>query len=118
MIISLAIIAVLIIIPLATYASNPLTKSFGGKVKLTTVPLVTCTGAGTGPVVISNISGIPLYANSLSKTPRVGDWILGTTSIIPDFSTCQITAFGVQLPFPVRKTSNYNISGTTSYFGF
>jgi hypothetical protein len=44
----------------------------------------------------------------VSTPPKVGDWILGRASIIPEFSTCYIPY--LSLPFPVKDTRQYNVS--------
>ncbi len=115
MIISIAIVAILLIVPMVAHAA--FTRSFGGKVKLTSVPLITCTGSGTGPVVISNTKGFPLYATDESNAPAVGDFILGKVNIIPEFSTCQLQVGTFKIPFPVTDTSKYKISGGSGRFG-
>jgi hypothetical protein len=107
--ISIIVILVLLVIPAVTYAAV-LTKSFGGKVQSTQITDVDCYGAGTGPLIISMVSGIPLYATSILNAPRVGDWILGTTSVIPSFGTCYTQVGPYQVPFPVRTTSHYGVS--------
>lgn len=60
---------------------------------------------------------IPLYTiQSLTykgyptkKQPKIGDWVLGRQSLIPDIATCQTTLLG-GVPFPVVKTDNYGVS--------
>lgn len=113
-IISIILIVFILAIPTVLYAAL-LTRSFGGKVILTTIPIVTCTGSGTGPVVLIKMNGLPYYTESQQKTPKVGDWILGRANIIPNFSTCNIQAGPYKIPFPVRTTSDYNISNNSVF---
>jgi hypothetical protein len=120
MILSLILIAVLIAVPVIANASALtsalLTRPFGGRVIATSLPLVTCVGVGTGPITLSKINDFSLYTTDMSKTPKVGDWILGRTSIIPNFSTCTV----YEIPYPVLKTNgdSYKISGSNFGFGF
>jgi hypothetical protein len=60
---------------------------------------------------------IPLYTTQgATKTqPQPGKWILGNQYLIPDFTTCQTTAFGAPVPFPVVKTKTYGVSKKTSW---
>jgi hypothetical protein len=136
------IIIVLVFAPVFAYASfaTAAVSSFGGRVVSTKLPLVTCYGAGTGPLLLlSNLSSvgsavysstgsgqpvatrtnnivsgtfgaIPFYASSNSAVPRPGGWILGNAHIIPSFSTCDLQVGEYQIPFPVRTTSQYNVS--------
>jgi hypothetical protein len=72
-VISLAMIAIFLSLPFivnaATFVNN--TTSFGGKVLLTQLPLVTCSGSGTGPIVlISNLASVATAA--YSTTPKTG----------------------------------------------
>ncbi len=76
--------------------------------------------ANSGAPAENRISGavsgiynaIPFYASpnfgKSSALPKAGDWILGRASIVPDFSRCFIT--DTPIPFPVRNTSNYQVS--------
>jgi hypothetical protein len=118
------------------------TVSFGGKVIATTIPSVTCIGFGTGPILLSSndssqsassrtagvISGLygalPYYANTgisvsggaifVSGAPKIGDWILGRTNLIPNFTKCVAGGPSVGIPIPVKDTTQYKISGHTS----
>ena len=54
---------------------------------------------------------IPFYATNIYKRPKIGGTILGRANILPDFSICKIGKTPYAIPFPVRKTSNYGISG-------
>ncbi len=122
----------LITIPYITHAALNFSKapsvSFGGKVLSTKIPSVSCFGVGTGPIVlvsnlasgigaatgqgstVGNIYGaVPIYTTSPTKVPKAGQWILGRHQIIPNFNTCVI---GESAPFPVKKTTIYNVSGT------
>lgn len=117
-----------------TYAA--LTKSFGGKVKLTTIPNVICEGSGTIFVLSSNLVGtaqemagasgsntektikkvstamkavndtMPFYSTDSEKNPKVGDMILGKANTIPDFSICKLQIGPYRIPFPVKKTTD------------
>ena len=131
-------------IPFACFAS--LTKAigtsgFGGKILSVKIANVTCTGSGTGPIMLtSNIEGatkvvtsemnsstgqkvaggvggihkmIPFYATDPTKKPKQGGWILGTADIVPNTSICKLKIGKTSIPFPVRKTSNYETSGGT-----
>lgn len=136
---SLALIAVLLAVPYfanAAFLQSP-TRSFGGRVLTSSLPIATCIGFGTGPVVLTNNVGslisaatpnnpaaattsniygsIPYYANLTlggggfySPLPQSGDWILGRASIVPAFERCFIS--GTPIPFPVRNTNLYNVS--------
>ncbi len=105
-----------------------MTQPFGGKVLSIRIPSVTCIGTGTGPVVlasnlaaglstlqggsvsniVSNVYGvIPLYTTSPTKKPQVTQWVLGRHDLIPNLSTCSMGS----VPFPVKKTTNYGVSG-------
>jgi hypothetical protein len=140
------IITLLVLIPGLAFAT--ITASFGGRVIGTSIPLVNCTGIGTGPVVlisslehlgsavvyttaspgnqtsvptrakgvVSGIYGaIPFYTNENGASePSQGDWILGNANIVPNFSTCSIQVGTFKIPFPVRPTSNYRVSGRSS----
>jgi hypothetical protein len=60
---------------------------------------------------------IPLYTLPISSVtrlplqqPKPGGWILGNQRLIPDISTCQTSAFGAPVPFPVVQTDNYGVS--------
>jgi hypothetical protein len=102
-------------------------ESFGSAV-------LSATGVGTGgePTAVrvgGTVAGlygaIPFYANPsisistvggpgssfsvfVSPQPKIGDWILGEASLIPNFNTC----LAGPIPFPVRQTSNYKVSPT------
>lgn len=120
------------------------TMPFGGKIITTTIPTVTCLPAlGTGPLVLTSnlvavgnvvaaqfdkntggrifgtINGvynaIPLYSESPTAIPQANDWILGRHDLIPDLSTCQMTAFGAPVPFPVLKTSLFGLSNHSGF---
>lgn len=121
------------------------TVGFGGKVTMTKIPNVTCTGNGTLVVLASNLTSgisslmqtkssdstvqkvasalkglsglIPFYATDSSKKPEVGKWILGKANTIPDTSSCKMQIGPYKIPYPVRKTSNYQVSGKTSGSG-
>jgi hypothetical protein len=114
---SIGLLALLIAIPLMTHAATflSLNRSFGGKVIATSVPSVTCSGSGTGPITLTKTSTFQYYADSESKSPQVDDWILGTTSYIPDFTTCKIKIGQYEIPYPVNKTTNYNISSNNGF---
>ncbi|MDB5254720.1 MAG: hypothetical protein JWL92_96 [Candidatus Nomurabacteria bacterium] len=120
MIISFIMIAIFIAIPLITNASTLtsvlLTKSFGGRVIATSLPIVTCIGTGTGPITLTKINELSLYTTDITKRPKVGDYILGRVNIIPNFSTCTI----YDIPYPVRTTngSNYRISTPNTGLGY
>lgn len=114
------------------------TFSFGGKVLSIRVPNVTCSTSGTGPIMLtSNTQGaidavssqfssstgekivggttgiyrmIPFFATDQSKVPKVGGFILGKADIAPNFSICKMQIGDTQIPFPVRKTTIYNVS--------
>ena len=116
------------------------TFGFGGKVKADKISGVTCSGSGTLIILSSNIGGvvnavssatssnnstgqkvsgaisgiydiIPFFATNISKKPKVGGWILGKADATIDTSTCKIKLGKTSIPLPVRKTSEYNISG-------
>jgi hypothetical protein len=55
---------------------------------------------------------IPLYTTQgMTKTqPKPGKWILGNQYLIPDLFTCETTAFGAPIPFPVVRTETYSVS--------
>lgn len=137
------ILIIVFIVPFIAYAKT-LTRSFGGKVLLTSIPDVECYSSGTGPVVlfsnvmsvvsgvssaagvghqntvnrVSNVANgvynaIPFYTLSMSKTPKQGDWILGRANVVPSFETCDLQVGPYQIPFPVKTTNNYNISGSS-----
>ena len=126
MIYSIAIIAVLVLAPLATNAAtfvSSLKQGFGGRVLRTDLSgSVNCIGMGIGPITLTNNSfslgnTIPFYANIsfsalgngfVSQLPQAGDWILGEASIIPNFTRCFTQ--GTTIPFPVRDTSFYGTS--------
>lgn len=119
----------------SAYAAT--TFSFGGKVISTRIPGVTCTGGGTGPIILSsNIGGavsavssqfsdskgqkivggvsgvykmIPFYATKLTKKPKINGYILGKADILPNLSICKTTSTP-PIPFPVRTTSDYGVS--------
>lgn len=62
---------------------------------------------------------IPLYTLRIGSTdgktvkqPQIGDWVLGRQKLIPNLGTCQISAFGTPIPFPVVETDNYGTSRT------
>jgi hypothetical protein len=127
-----------------TYSS---TFSFGGKILVDKIAGVTCTGNGFGPLILSsNVGGavsiitsslngnnstgkkvvgvvsgvykiIPFYATNQQKKPQKGGWILGRADISIDTSTCKIKSGDTSIPFPVRKTSNYGVSGGSSGSG-
>ncbi len=122
------------IVPLFSQAAG-FTNPFGGRVLSTTIPSVTCFGTGTGPVVLASnlaalgsavqggtpssvFSGIygavPLYTTSTTKVPKAGQWILGRHELIPNLSTCTIG----NVPFPVKKTTNYGVSGGSGFNSF
>ncbi len=124
-IISIAIIFVLVIIPLAAHAATFLRtdRSFGGKVLQTAYPsnfypLVTCAGLGTGPLTMLTAPGsvqtpFPYYAmpkyGSLANfvtVPKMGSWILGVGSPVVDSYTCYL----YESPFPVTDTYKYGTS--------
>jgi hypothetical protein len=124
--ISIGIIFLLVVVPLFAHAASFIsnTKSFGGKILSTTIPLVTCSGIGTGPVVlIRNLTVmpstfLPFYAQTnysnypfTSGTPKAGDWILGTASAMLDTTTCSIQVGEFKIPFPVHDTNYYKTSG-------
>jgi hypothetical protein len=46
-----------------------------------------------------------------TKQPKRGDWILGKADIAPNLKICYIKSGDTKIPYPVRKTSYYNISG-------
>ncbi|HVY36031.1 MAG TPA: hypothetical protein VG982_02025 [Candidatus Paceibacterota bacterium] len=62
-------------------------------------------------------NAIPYFSISKTKTPKVGDWILGRYNVIPDVSLCQTDAFGAPVPFPVKKTTTFNISNHSKGLG-
>lgn len=121
------------------------TVGFGGKVAMTKIPNVTCTGNGTLVILVSNFTSgisqlaqtkssdstikkvssaikglfgsIPFYATDSSKKPQVGKWILGNANITTDTSTCKMQIGPYKIPYPVRKTSNYQVSGQNSGSG-
>ncbi len=135
-------VAIIPAVAAAAVNFNNSTLPFGGRVLTTTVPSVTCTPPGTGPVVlISNIvslgsavysgannqqsgvqraagvvsgvyNALPYYATDPTKTPKPGQWILGRASLIPDLSLCYSAALG-GFPVPVKKTTTYGVSGQT-----
>lgn len=102
------------LIPLTVHAAFFVssTKSFGGRVLMTQIPFVTCTGTGTGPVLVSGPSatGSPYYADMYGRTPQAGGWILGLASATRDYSTCYIQAGTYRIQFPVTKTTYYGVS--------
>jgi hypothetical protein len=112
MIISLAIIAIVIATPFVANAAG-LTRSFGGRILSTTIPLVTC--SGIGPTTLSNFSGMSLYTTNFAKTPKAGDWILGRVNIIPEYTSCQIQVGTYKIPYGVRDSSYYGLSGGSSF---
>lgn len=119
-------------------SKNSLTKSFGGKIYMANIPMVTCNGSGSAIVMSSNINAvldtvksvqkskseeegkstakslygmIPTYTTNASKQPQARKQILGRENAIPDFSTCYIPVGPYRVPFPVLKTTdNYNVS--------
>jgi hypothetical protein len=75
--------------------------------------------------VISGLYGaLPYYANTgisvsggaifVSGAPKIGDWILGRTNLIPNFTKCVAGGPSVGIPIPVKDTTQYKISGHTS----
>ena len=78
----------------------------------------------TGQKIVSGVSAIygliPFFATDLKKKPKKGGSILGKAEAAPNFKICSIskTTKGkdgkpskVKVPFPVRLTKEYNISG-------
>jgi hypothetical protein len=103
-----AIIGILVIIlilgvPAFTYAT--LTASFGGKVITTTVPDVTCTGSGTGPVVLLS-SLLHLTSAVVVSTPAV------KTTVPVRVGGVVSGLFGA-IPFYTQSTSSSSTSGST-----
>ncbi len=121
-------------------SSTTFTFGFGGKVIATQIPGVVCTGTGTLAILSSNIQGavdattsqfskstgqkvvggvtgvykmIPFYATNLQKKPKIGGWILGKANVAVDTSICKTTS-EPPIPIPVRKASNYAVSGGTT----
>lgn len=95
---------------------SSLTMPFAGRIILTQIPGVVCTGIGTGPIVLLSTfkkgtvyDKIPFFATDMMKIPTMGGIIMGKAEIVPDFSTCQLMT-EPPIPFPVRKTSYYGVS--------
>ncbi len=65
-----------------------------------------------GGIVGGVYKAIPLYlirGTPPKKQPKVGDWVLGQKSVIPNISTCTTTLLG-GVPFPVVKSEVYGVS--------
>lgn len=131
-------------IEIAFATSYSSTFSFGGKILFDKVSGVTCDGNGFGPLELSsNIGGavsavgsvlnsnnstggkivggvtgvykmIPFYATDQMKKPKKGGYILGKADITPNFKICYIKSGDTKIPYPVRKTSVYSVSGNNS----
>jgi hypothetical protein len=107
-VISITLIALSILIPFVTHAavfSKP-TISFGGRVLLTTIPLVTCTGSGTGPVVLlSNLASVAsatystVPKNGQSAGQKAGGVVNGIYGAIPYYATSDYS----RLPFMAKR---------------
>ena len=82
----------------------------------------------TGQKIVGGINGvykmIPFYATNKQKQPKKGGWILGKADIAPDLKICYIeskyknkdgTTMTKKIPYPVRKTNNYSISGGSTF---
>jgi hypothetical protein len=117
--ISTILIMVALLIPFIAHAATFISskKSFGGRVLMTEIPDVTCTGTGTGPVVVtgSSADGSPYYADMFGRTPKAGDWILGLADYNQDYSTCYINVGQYRIEFPVTKTNYYGVSGSSFF---
>jgi len=74
----------------------------------------------TGQKIVGGVSGvykmIPFYATDKTKKPEKGGYILGKADIAPNFKICYMQhtnkkGNSVKIPYPVRKTSYYSVSG-------
>ncbi len=131
----------------STSTSSSATFGFGGKILMDKIPGVTCDGDGYGPIELSsNVAGavkattsvlngnnstgqkivggvsgvykmIPFYATDKTKKPKKGGWILGKADIAPNFKICYMKSGNTKIPYPVRKTSYYSVSGGTTSTG-
>jgi hypothetical protein len=106
-------IAIAFLMVVRTSFAAPLTLPFGGKVTNTINPSLVCkpvpgpvyTYTGKALDVANNL--VPLYANDVRKMPRVGGYILGRYSVIPNMTYCN-TLKGD--PYPVKAFTIYGIS--------
>lgn len=84
----------------------------------------------TGQKITGAVSGIykmiPFFATNTKKQPKKGGWIIGKADIAPNFKICYLGSKYVnangqvvtkKIPYPVRKTSIYNVSGGTASAG-
>ena len=130
---------ILLTVFLMPKTSFALSIGFGGRVEATKISGVTCSGDGVLVVLSSNVNGavgaissavskgsstvqkvsgvvngiykmIPYYATDSSKKPQVGGHIIGKADLGIDTSTCSLESGETSVPFPVRRTSVYQIS--------
>ncbi len=99
------------------YGPLELSSNIGGAVSA----ISSVVGKGsTGQKIVGGVMGIykmiPFYATNQLKKPKRGDWILGKADIAPNFKICYTKSMddkgnSVKIPYPVRKTSVYSLSG-------
>ena len=75
----------------------------------------------TGQKVVGGVSGvykmIPFFATDMTKKPTKGQYILGKADIAPNLKICYIKSGNTKIPYPVRKTKDYAVSGGSNSKG-
>jgi hypothetical protein len=109
---SIAIIVILLAVPAVSYAgfATNLTRPFGGRVLTNQLPVATCIGLGTGPVLLSNNIGslvntaISATDNSQGTVNQVSNIASGLYGAIPYYATMGFTGLFVT---PLPQTGDW-----------